>query len=121
MSNNSSQLATPEHLGHGALDHTPLNTGKNDYFLDEKYNVHRLSSTSAVSITGFAGGRPGRTVILRNLGGEDITVTRLDELSLLQNRVECPGGTDYTLSGGESVSMVYDDLQAGSGQWVLGV
>jgi hypothetical protein len=121
VSNNNSQLATPEQLGQGAYSHPAINSSQNDLHLDGRYNIHRLDPASAINLTGFSGGRPGRTVILRNVGDETITILHLSELSLLQNRVNCPGGTGYSLAVGESVSMVCDDLQTGSGQWALGV
>lgn len=115
MSN--SQVLTAEQLGQGAYTHDTLSSDQASFELPIQYNVHRLSASTGVRISGFSGWRSGRAVLLNNVSGYPFTIGNEDELSDdPRDRVACPNGEDYTLSNDEWVFMLYDN---GEHRWIL--
>ena len=77
--------------------------------------VQRLNNTDTVSsrtITGFAGGRVGRLLIVLNIGtGTDnsILLGHQNASSSVANRIICPNAADLTLALGEAAVLWYDN------------
>ncbi len=117
MSNGT--LMTPEQLGQGTQTHDQFSSVINDLPASYNYNVHRLSVSVAVDMTGIANPRPGRRVTLVNTGAWPITLRDNDGRSLSQNRLTTPSNADIEVRVGEAIDAVYDEDQSG-GRWRVG-
>jgi hypothetical protein len=101
----------------GTLTPPDIATDQNDYAPVGVANaaVLRLNATTAINITGLAGGYNGRRVTIVNVGTNQITIVNQSPLSLVANRF-FTGTSDTTLVGGNTASLIYD---ATSGYWRL--
>lgn len=90
-------------------ENTPaqLTASQNDY-VPGNYDVLRLSSTAAISITGFRGGLKGRFLRLFNVGDYEITIPHRSSSSAAGNRVRSSTGQSIVLSPGGELSLYYD-------------
>jgi hypothetical protein len=82
---------------------------RNDQAIDASASVVRVLPTSAVTLTGLAGGSDGRVVILYNVATTSTNVTLNDENSgsAATNRFIL-GANTVNLSPGQSISLIYD-------------
>ncbi|KKM99169.1 hypothetical protein LCGC14_1150510, partial [marine sediment metagenome] len=86
-----------------------LSAGANNDVATGTTTVQRTTSTaSSDTITGFAGGRAGRMMILMNGGAQAFILKHLDGGSVAANRIELPGATDLVVSANEGLWMYYD-------------
>lgn len=68
----------------------------------------RLDTDASRVITGFAGGRKGRYLLIVNKGTSNIVLNNEDASSLEINRILVPGGSNLTLTPGQSAQLWYD-------------
>lgn len=101
----------------GTLTPPDIGADQNDYAPVGVANaaVLRLNATTAINITGLAGGYNGRRVTIVNVGSNQITIVNQSPLSLAANRF-FTGTSDTTLVGGNTASLIYDST---SGYWRL--
>lgn len=72
-------------------------------------SIARVSTDASVrTITGFAGGTPGRIVILRHIGSNNITLANENAGSEAENRLLSTTGSDRTLAPGGMALIAYD-------------
>ena len=92
----------------GVISPTALTTDTNDYNPTgfATASTLRISSTTAVNLTGLAGGVSGRVVILTNVGTQRITLTDEDANSTAANRFALP--VSVRLSAEDSIILQYD-------------
>lgn len=88
-----------------------VTSNQNNYYLREGF-VHRLSTDASRNITGFANVRPGRFVLIVNVGSFDIVITHQDAGSLAPNRTLSHTAASLTLNPNESVFLIYDGSTA---------
>lgn len=69
-------------------------------------SILRLSSDASRNITGLAGGSDGRSIVVRNIGAQDIVLTDQDVLSAAANRFKF--GASLTLAPSAGVILNYD-------------
>ena len=74
-------------------------------------NRIRLTCSSAISVTGMAGGSDGRRIVIDNVGSNNCTLTANDSASTAANRFLFTGG--YILTPGQSVDLIYDGSSSG--------
>ena len=89
-----------------------LNANANDYAGGDGANFLRLTASTAVNITGFAGGSAGRILFLYNIGSNTITLKNADTGSSAANRFDI--GEDYALRASHGAVIQYD---ATSSRW----
>ncbi len=83
-------------------------TGANNNVNTGTTTVQRLQSIGGVAnITGFAGGRPGRLLMLYNFGVNPITLNNNSGGSSASNRMLLP--SSIVLTQGDGVTLVYDN------------
>lgn len=87
---------------------------QNDYVIGN-YDILRISSNAARTITGLAGGLRGRYIRLFNIGAFTITLSNQDVLSAVTNRFSFYGTQNIQLGAGSSILLYYDDIQ---GRWI---
>lgn len=90
-----------------------ISTDQNNYTLMTALNEHRLNPTGASrAITGIdapgGGTVHGVAHTLYNIGTQDITFPNASGSSVAQNTFLTPGGTTYTLTPGNAVTIIYD-------------
>lgn len=76
-----------------------------------KYNLWRLGATQAVSINGIWMGCMPRLIII-NSGSFNLNFEHESASSQDVNRIRCPLGTQYQLSGSRTVELVRDPADA---------
>lgn len=91
-----------------------LASDMNDY-VPGNFDVLRLSSDQARTITGFRGGVKGRFLRLFNTGTFEITIAHLSALSALGNRVKSPTGFDMIINAGGELVLYYDSTAT---EWI---
>ena len=83
-------------------------------------DVHQFTTSAATNlITGFNGGWPGRRIQLYNADSADNIIFDHDNGaagSLRKNKIMSPTGADFTLSAGETITLIYVDAATG---WVI--
>ena len=114
------ELATDNHFNiGGTLDlgadielserTTVLGAGVNHDVATGVVAVQRFSITATGNITGFAGGREGRLVIVINIGASTITLNNNNAGSLAANRMHLPNEADVILNFQDSATLWYDN------------
>jgi len=93
------------------ITYEQITSNQNNYELREGF-FHRLSTDASRNITGFANVRPGRFVLIANVGSFDIVITHQDAASVAQNRVLSHTAANITLNANESVFLIYDSVTA---------
>lgn len=83
-----------------------ISSNQNDYSPGTNYTVARLASSAAVNITGLAGGKAGRVVVLINIGGNTITLVDESTLSAAANRFAL--NTNIALASEQAAILWYD-------------
>lgn len=78
-------------------------------YVPGNYDVLRLSTDAARTITGFTGGVKGRFLRLFNIGTFEITIPHQSGLSLAANRVVSATGQDIVLPPNEQLLLYYDN------------
>ena len=72
-------------------------------------DIHRMSSSSAVNITGLVAGVSGEAKLLVNVGSFAITLKHASASSTAANRMSVPWAGDYVLdANGGAALVVYD-------------
>jgi len=72
-----------------------------------------FTSSSPMSVTGISGGTESRELeVFNNNGAAKLTLKHENVGSLAENRIVCPGGNDFVLSYQESVTLVYNNVDA---------
>jgi len=89
-----------------------LNADANDYAAGDGANVLRLTASTAVNITGIAGGSAGRILFLYNVGSNNITLANANTSSSAANRFDI--GKDFTIRASHGAAIQYD---ATSSRW----
>lgn len=91
-----------------ALTPTIISANQNNYSPSEltHYSVVRLSSDASRNITGLAKGQGTKTIVLYNVGANDIVFTNEDALSTAVNRFSF----GYTLPAGGVITIQYDEV-----------
>lgn len=92
---------------------TILAADQNDWTPSGAYasaNTLRISSTTAITITGMTGGDAGRTLFVHNVGSQSITFSPNNAASLAANRFGFP--TPIVLAGGDSITIQYDAVSS---------
>ena len=77
--------------------------------------VFRVSATTTLSITGFAGGLDGQLRTLMNIGANAITMRNNHANSVVGNKIRNSGGADIVLAQYDSITYRYDN---GLGYWM---
>jgi len=67
----------------------------------------RLSTDAARDLTGITGGVDGRTLLLVNVGAQNL-VLKHQTTSTEANRILCSTGADITLSENQAADLIYD-------------
>lgn len=75
--------------------------------------VVRFTTDAARTITGFAGARPGFTILV-NVGSQNLVLANASVSSSAENQIVCHTGGNITLNAAESVIVFYD---FGSSRW----
>ena len=72
-----------------------------------------FTSSSPMSVTGISGGTESRELeVFNNNGAAKLTLKHENVGSFVENRIVCPGGIDFVLSYQESVTLVYNNVDA---------
>lgn len=102
------QIVTGQQNRDDISQNTPdqITANQNNYSLPV-VEIVRLSTDASRTITGFAGARVGRFVIV-NVGSQNLVIANNSGSSDAQNRVLCHTGADITLNANESVTIFYD-------------
>jgi hypothetical protein len=97
-----------------------LTGNANDYALGGHLatgDIFRVSSSSAVNITGISAGLyDGHAILLRNVGTFNITLTHQDAASAAANRMISPWAGNVVISANSSMLLVYDSTLS---RWVV--
>ncbi len=80
----------------------------NNYAIGQQV-IQRVSASGAFSITGFAGGIDGKTIIVTNVGVQIITLKHADAGSAAANRMTLPNSADIILNAEDAAGLFYDD------------
>lgn len=99
-----------------------ITADQNDYnptgFL-EAFHI-RLSSNASRTITGMARDGNAHLKILTNNGAQDIVFAHESASSTANQRFQCKGGANYTMTAGASVLVIYDTATSSNvGRWRL--
>lgn len=102
-----------------ASENTPaqLTANQNNY-APGNYDVLRLSSSLAVSITGIRGGVKGRSLRIFNTGAYAITLAHQNASSDAANRLKFATAANVLIMPGSFVDLYYDSSQS---RWVEGM
>jgi hypothetical protein len=92
----------------GDISPTSLSADQNNYAPAgfATASVLRLTSSSAVNITGLAGGSDGRTITIFNIGSSNIVLKNQSTSSTDLNRFAI--NADFTLGADQSATLIYD-------------
>ncbi len=96
----------------GAITPTALAIDTNNWAptsFSSAYHV-RMSASSAVALTGIAGGAAGREILLSNVGSNDVTMSGNSGSSSAGNKFLM---NDVLLGAGRSIVLYYDGTSAG--------
>lgn len=87
-----------------------LTANQNNFPLSPGFVLHRFTTDGvARTITGFAGGSPGRVVFFCNAGGAaNITLNNQDAASSAENRIITGAGGNVAVTPDQLVYLVYD-------------
>ncbi len=98
----------------GDISPTSLGADQNNYSPTglSTASVLRLTSSTAVNITGLAGGADGRILAVLNVGSNDIVLKNASTSSTAANRFDI--GADATLGASQGATLIYD---AASSRW----
>ncbi len=98
----------------GDISPTSLGADQNNYSPTSlsTASVLRLTSSTAVNITGLAGGADGRILAVLNVGSNDIVLKDASASSTAANRFDI--GADVTLAASQGAVLIYD---ATSSRW----
>ena len=90
-------------------ENTPsqITADQNDYSIG-LYEVLRLSSSAAYTITGFSGGVKGRSLEIFNVGSFNITLAYQSASSIAANRLDMPSGEKVVLYPQSGIRLYYD-------------
>lgn len=90
-------------------ENTPIQitANENDY-VPGNYDVLRLDSDAARTITGISGGVKGRFLRLMNVGSFEITISHLSALSLPANQVISATNRDIVINTDGQLLLYYD-------------
>ncbi len=77
--------------------------------------VRIIGPTAPFTITGMAGGQAGRTIVLYNTTGQNMTIANESTSSSTYDRIITLSGADETTVGAGCATLVYD----GSNRWIL--
>lgn len=83
-----------------------IGSDQNDYAGLAGANAGRLNASTAVNITGLAGGFSGRLLLIHNTGSNPITLVNASGSSAAANRFDI--GEDYTIRASHGVLLQYD-------------
>ena len=83
-----------------------LSANQNDYAAGDGANTLRLTASTAVNITGIAGGTDGRLLVLHNVGSNNITLTNQGSGSAAANRFDI--GEEFALRASHCAIAQYD-------------
>lgn len=89
------------------LSPSQITANQNDYNI-QNASVLRLSSNAARTITGFAGGKRGRLLIIQNIGSFTITLAHQNTSSNAKNRLISPTGANFPLYADSCCFLSYD-------------
>jgi parallel beta-helix repeat protein len=120
VDNNTYQATSTEDVPLAVASPAQITANQNDYdplFGSFRHvGTWRINSDAARSITGIAGGWPGRRLTLINVGGFAITLKNQDVGSVAGNRIVGTGAADVVLTADTAitnrVNLVYDDTTA---------
>ena len=84
-----------------------ITAGVNDYDLGN-YDVVRLESNGAYTITGFVAAQRGREIAIWNVGGYVLTFSHQSSSSVPANRILSYTGAAWTLSPNRKAVLYYD-------------
>jgi hypothetical protein len=90
-----------------------ITADQNDYD-PGAYDLLRLTTDATRTITGIAGGYPGRSIWLTNTGSFDYLLSNQNASSTATNRIVGPYGGDVLVKPGRSVELIYDGT---TGRW----
>ena len=86
-----------------------VNGDNNNVSIQQAQLLRIIGPTAAYTITGLAGGSPGRVVILRNTVAFNLTLAEESVLSEATNRITTQTGVDESTSGIGMLILVYDE------------
>ena len=98
----------------GDISPSQITSNQNNYNPTDlnKASVLRLDTDASRNLTGLQGGWDGRTIVIHNVGSNDLVLTDEDSNSTAANRFSLAG--DLTLSADQSAIIQYD---ATSSRW----
>jgi hypothetical protein len=76
----------------------------------------RTTGATAQTITGIANGVNGKKLTLYNTASTPLTIKHLDTNSTAANRIKNPTATDFLVTTGRSVDLIYD---SGASNWIV--
>lgn len=85
-------------------------TGDQDNYVIGNYDLLRLSSSAAVSITGLRGGIKGRFLRIFNVGSYPITLTYQSASSSAINRFQFSNGLNAVIPPSSNITIYYDSV-----------
>lgn len=101
-----------------ANENTPSQlTGDQDNYTIGNYDLLRLSSSQAVTITGLKGGIKGRFLRIFNVGDYPITLSYQDASSNIENRFKFSNGQDAPIPPSSNITVYYDRIEE---RWIGG-
>jgi hypothetical protein len=83
-------------------------TANQNNYIPGNFDVLRLTSSAAYSITGIANGVKGRSIQIFNVGAFNITLIYQSGLSIAANRFDTPSGENFILYPQAGVKLYYD-------------
>lgn len=98
-----------ETLLNGVLTTSSLGSDQNDFDVAGA-NYVRINTSTAINITGFAGGVAGRVVLLHNVSSNPVTLTNADTGSSAGNRADI--GENYTIRSKHCAAIQYDGVDS---------
>ena len=87
---------------------TQLSADQNDWALSASNSNFLISASTAVNVTGIAGGVSGRVIVLVNSGSGVITLKNENTGSTAANRIHLAGASDVLIAGDGTVTLLYD-------------
>lgn len=111
------QAGLAESLGEEVTE-PQLTANQNNFPLAPGFALHRFTTDGvARTITGFAGGAPGRVKFFCNAGGgANITLNNQDAASSAENRIITGTGGNVAITPDQLVYLIYDNT---SQRWRL--
>jgi hypothetical protein len=114
-SGNWQQMTAPVNV---TVTPAQLTANTNNYALAiSTADIFRISSSSAIHITGITAGLfDGHAILLRNVGSFSITLKHQDANSNDANRMISPGANDVVISANGSMLLMYDTAPS---RWII--